>query len=814
MVLTLLTLIAAVLDTVLVTVVWLRFREMAAARHFVAIIAIRITFAFTHHVYLPAATSPGGIAAVACLRWVLLPLASLCQLLFFLSIYEERWLTPGRARAIAAAFLALGAVLMADVALRAAPLLGAPGPLAGLDPFGVNPHPALLVVFSLTWLPGIAVIARTMVRLPSERMPLLFVLAASFAGVALGALASKLGALGNAAALFDVIVTGSLAYLLLKRRVFETTRTAIDAALTAMAEGIAVLGEDGRVLYTNPSMEAQTHLRAGMTAEGLAVRDPPLAEVLRTLDAERALFHVQLEDREMLLASSPILDADARLHGHLLLAQDVTDEEQARRARDRAEAASAAKSAFLSHMSHELRTPLNAILGFSQLLARDRTLGREARRHLAIVERSGRHLLELINGVLDLSKIEAGKLALVEARFSPARVLADVESMFRDLARDKGLSLTFHGGASLPAAVLGDEGKLRQILINLVGNALKFTERGAVTVRASTVRASMPDIDPTARPSEPCRLRFEVEDTGPGLDEAARKRLFQAFSTPRGPGGPAGTGLGLLISRELVRALGGEIHVSSTPGAGSTFTFDVRFAVATGEAAAEEPDRRSVVSLVPGQPTFRILVADDREENRELLVELLSTVGFDVRSAANGREALEQWETWEPQLIWMDMRMPVVDGYEATRRIKQTPRGKSTVIIALTASAFEQDRAQVLAAGCDDFVRKPLRDAEVFERIAHHLGVRYVYGEPPGDRPAEPPPPPDNSLSTAALLALPEPVRERLRRAAESLSPRETRAVIADLEADHADLAARLEELVRAYRFDRILASFDNGGTQ
>lgn len=805
MVLTLLTLIAAVLDTILATVVWLRFRGMRAAWYFVATILVRTVFAFSHHVYLPAATSTAEVAAVACLRWVLLPLASLFQLLFFLSAYEERWLTRPRVRAIAAAFALFGALLTADVAARVAPLFEAPGPVAGIDPFALGPRPALLVLFQLGWLPGIAVLARAMIRTPSERGPLLFVLVASLAGVALGAIAGQVGELGDAAVLFDVIVTGSFAYLLFRRHVFETTKIAIDGALASMAEGIAVLADDGAVLFANPSMEALLRLRAGMTAEIIAMRDPPVGEMLRALGAQRDLFQVEREEHNVLLTASPILDQDGHLRGHLLLAQDVTEQEQARRARDRAEAASAAKSAFLSHMSHELRTPLNAILGFSQLLARDRTLGREPRRHLAVIERSGRHLLELINGVLDLSKIEAGRLALVEARFAPARLIADIEVMFRDMAAEKGLAFSVHGPA-LPSALLGDERKLRQILINLVGNALKFTERGSVVVRASA-----PDFAESLAAGEPCRLCFEIEDTGPGIEEAARAKLFRAFSS--GSSGPtSGTGLGLVISRELVRALGGEIHVASTPGRGSTFSFDVRLAIAPDAEPAEVRDKRSVMSIVPGQEPIRILIADDREENRDLLVELLTGVGFEVRSVPNGRDAIEQWEAWQPHLIWMDMRMPVLDGYEATRRIKATPRGQSTVIIALTASAFEQDRQEVLAAGCDDFVRKPLRDTEVFEKIASHLGVRYVYDEGE-DRPSEPYPPDGDGLSPEVLLALPAPVRERLRHSAESLNPRGCRAAIAEIPAEHADAAARLGDLVRAYRFDRILSLFDNGGT-
>jgi CheY-like chemotaxis protein len=267
-----------------------------------------------------------------------------------------------------------------------------------------------------------------------------------------------------------------------------------------------------------------------------------------------------------------------------------------------------------------------------------------------------------------------------------------------------------------------DEGKLGQVLSNLLGNAIKFTPEGSVSLRL------------TARPSQPgmTTLHFEVEDTGPGISPEELPEIFEAFYQSRtGREAHEGTGLGLTISRQFVQMMGGDIEVTSPAGEGSCFRFDVQVRLAPQEAAdawVTRPQRR-VTGIEPGQPAYRLLVAEDSPTNRELLVKFLRPIGFEVQETSNGLEAIEAWERWNPHLIWMDMRMPVMDGYEATRRIKAAPGGETTIIIALTASAFEEDRERILAAGCDDFMRKPFREEEMFDLMARHLGICYVYEE-------------------------------------------------------------------------------------
>lgn len=386
----------------------------------------------------------------------------------------------------------------------------------------------------------------------------------------------------------------------------------------------------------------------------------------------------------------------------------------------RALAASRAKSAFLANMSHELRTPLNGVLGFAQLLSRRKSRDAEDREGLAVIMKSGEHLLGLINDVLSLSKIEAGRITLDETAFDPRDVLLDVERVLRLRAEQKGLAFTIEADpAHLPHAVRGDEVRLRQILLNLAGNAVKFTEKGSVTLRASWTAG---------------RARFEVEDTGPGISANELPRLFEPFvQSESGQRSKEGTGLGLALSRDLARLMDGDITAESTPGHGSRFTLDIRLAEAPAEATAKRDERR-VVRLAPGHGPIRILVVDDTPVNRAVLLRFLGDVGFDVREATTGEEALSIWRSWQPHLIWMDKRMNGVDGLEATRRIRAEEResGRASVkIIALSASALDHERGEIFEAGCDDFVAKPFRESTIFTRLAEQLGVRYVYEDDP-----------------------------------------------------------------------------------
>ncbi|MGC9400091.1 MAG: GAF domain-containing protein [Anaerolineae bacterium] len=482
------------------------------------------------------------------------------------------------------------------------------------------------------------------------------------------------------------------------------------------------------------------------------------------------------------------------------ISQDVTArkqaEEELRRAKEAAEAANRAKSVFLANMSHEFRTPLNAILGFTQIMLSDPNLTPVQRENLEIIDRSGTHLLTLINDVLEMSKIEAGRTTLLEQNFDLHRMLDDLEAMFRLRAEERGLTLTVERTRAVPRYVRTDENKLRQVLINLLSNAVKFTEEGEVTLRVAHAGK---------------QLCFEVEDTGPGIAAEELERLFEPFvQTKSGQIVQEGTGLGLPISREFVHLMGGNISVDSTVGQGSTFCFCVRVDLVSEQDVRQTQASREVVGLEPGQPSYRLLVVEDKWANRKLLVRLLEPLGFEVREATNGQEALEIWEHWDPHLIWMDMRMPVMDGHEATQRIKATTKGQATVIIALTASAFERERRLILSEGCDDFVRKPFRKEEIYDRLAEHLGVRFIYAEEQAEsRPDLEPEDAEALLTPEALADLPSAEREALHAAAMQADADRLFELIKSLAArdDHngSQLAAALESLVRNFRFDIIM---------
>jgi PAS domain S-box-containing protein len=393
-------------------------------------------------------------------------------------------------------------------------------------------------------------------------------------------------------------------------------------------------------------------------------------------------------------------------------------------AKDAAETANRAKSAFLANMSHELRTPLNTILGFSQLMERDALLTTSQKEFLATINQSGEHLLNLINDVLEMSKIEAGRIALNPTMFDLRLLLHTLREMFQVRVKAKNLSLEFRLANNLPQHVLADEGKLRQVLINLLENAVKFTQAGYIQLQVTTTQQQSLSSAPT--------LCFEVQDTGCGIAAEDLGQLFQPFSqlfTSAQMG--QGTGLGLAISRQFVRLMGGDVRVTSQVNQGTTFCFDLPVTLASPLEILPTLPTKRVVRIAPHQPNYRILVVDDRQENRDLMVRLLNIVGFETNTATNGEEAIAQWQTWHPHLIWMDMRMPVMDGYEAARRIRAQDHAHTTKIIALTASAFEEQQVSILAAGCDDLVCKPYKESVIFEKITKHLGTQYLYAEPP-----------------------------------------------------------------------------------
>ncbi|GAB4445881.1 MAG: hypothetical protein Kow0031_28470 [Anaerolineae bacterium] len=477
---------------------------------------------------------------------------------------------------------------------------------------------------------------------------------------------------------------------------------------------------------------------------------------------------------------------------NLLFRELKQREEQLQQARDAAQAANQAKSAFLANMSHELRSPLNVILGFTHLSLQNQNLSPDDRDNLTAIYHSGEHLLELINNVLDMSKIEAGRSTLKEVNFNLRVMLTELEGMFRLKAEQKGLALEISCQPDVPAVICTDQGKLRQVLINLLGNALKFTEQGSVTLRVGLY------------PGEEQRLGFEISDTGPGIPADELDTIFEPFAQSRtGQNHAEGTGLGLSISRQFVQLMGGNLVVSGSPPPGATFSFSINY-IAAGPHSPAAVAAERIIGLAPNQQTYRILVADDQSYNRRLMTKLLAPLGFELREAADGREALQLWRQWQPHLIWMDMRMPVMDGYQATQQIKATEQGQATAVIALTASVFEEERGLVLLSGCDGFIRKPFRDTDIFDALRQHLGVKFLVQSGVTPFPAKDARPATVNLSPQDLAALPETYISSLNQATRRNDPDMAEAVIDNISQEYPDTAHALSQLVSEFRFDRL----------
>lgn len=516
------------------------------------------------------------------------------------------------------------------------------------------------------------------------------------------------------------------------------------------------------------------------------------------------------------LEKKRLRDLDARrLHE---LAATV---EKLRLSEEKALAANRAKSTFLANMSHELRTPLNAIIGFSQLMSGDHRLLSEHLENMGSILRSGEHLLDLINDILSLSKIEAGKITLVDEIFDLLLFFKGIEEMFRLRAESRHLNLIFELDQGLPRYVRGDQGKLRQIIINLIGNAVKFTAQGGIAVRVEHHRDS---------------LQVEVEDTGSGISQTEISHLFEPFvQTESGRNSQEGTGLGLAITRNFIRLMGGDITVRSEVGKGTLFRFSIRLPLAP-EGPPPAKTKTRVVGLEASQPPCRMLIVDDHPENRAVLRKLLGGIGFEIAEATNGQEAVAAWSTGQPHLIWMDLNMPVMDGYEATSCIRslekqgsghQTPGGgpssrnstqgenepmaaetrNPVVIIALSASAFEQDRSRMTAVGADDFVAKPYRNELIFEKIVQHLGVRFIYEAQPEDAVEQAQPGASAAvpfLPAPRIEVLPESLRQTLSQAALEGDIEAIRRIIVQIREKDSPLGDFLLNLLKGYQLDEL----------
>ncbi len=524
----------------------------------------------------------------------------------------------------------------------------------------------------------------------------------------------------------------------------------------------------------------------------LAKRDAELHDTYDELE-------IRMQERTAALAKANESEAELKIYRDHL--EELVKERTAELAvaKERAEAANKAKSAFLANMSHELRTPMNAILGYSQLMQRDPSLGSKLREYLNTINRSGGHLLTLINDVLEIARIETGRIKMEPVVFDLHALFRDIENMFQLIMDEKRLQFDVTGIDEIPRHVITDENKLRQVVVNLLGNAVKYTEEGGIAMHLA-IRDETPDKR---------RLVVEIRDTGVGIAEEELDKAFQYFEqTASGRESKSGTGLGLAISRDYAGMMGGDITVTSREGVGSTFCLEIGIEEGREADIKEKREKRRVGGLKSVQRIPRILVAEDKEESRRLLVKLLDLAGFETREAVNGEEAVNIFEEWQPHFIWMDMRMPVMDGLEATRLIKALEAGKSTIIVALTASALEEEREPILASGCDDLVRKPFREEEIFAVMAKHLGLAYVYEEKEAEgAPVEL----ERELIRENLAALPADLLRDFHNAVLRLDTARILEVIEKIAARDTSLYAALQTLARKMDYGRLLELLEDG---
>jgi len=566
----------------------------------------------------------------------------------------------------------------------------------------------------------------------------------------------------------------------------------INQPLARILHGVQSLAEGSHI----EALEVDRHDEIGLLAKGFNTMHKNIKQ--READWHQALNDLSAAKQELLTLNENLelhvlkrTEELELMNEHLQVVSNELELEK-----DNAETANLAKSIFLANMSHELRTPMNAVLGFSRLLQNDTNLTADQQESLAIINRSGGHLLNLINDILDMAKIESGRVELESAPFDLAILVRDLIDMMRERADKRGLTLALDQSSSFPRFINSDAGKIRQVLVNLLSNAVKCTDKGGVILRLQVKEEQ----------NALLVLVIEVEDTGRGITPQDIEHIFSAFVQVGEQSAQKGTGLGLAITQQYVELMGGDISVTSELKQGSCFKVILPVEKTNEQTLTSLPIdlAHNVLHLKAGQPEYKVLIIEDHPDNRLLLRRLLELVGYQVKEAHNGEEGVRLFQTWSPDFIWMDRRMPVMDGIAATRIIRSLPEGKTVKIVAVTASVFEQERQILFDAGVNDIVIKPYRDTDIFECMARYLGAEYDYSDKPTaarmmESGSEQP-----TMTQEAGSDIPSDLREELIAAAESLDVEQSLDIIVKIEPINKRLAKDLKAMVEQFDFQSV----------